>query len=82
MSTINQIGLNEIAEFLKSNHTTFAELEPAASELSAWASDAEFQLGEGNPASIEIPARNSVTGAPIEFTITDAGIDVEEAGEE
>lgn len=72
--SINQTGLNEIAQFLINNHKTFSDRAPAISELCAWAADAEFQQREGNPPSIEIPAHHSVTGCPIEYTISEAGI--------
>jgi hypothetical protein len=43
--------------------------------LNAWASDAEFQMGEGNPPSIEIKAWDSMNGCTQEYTISEAGID-------
>ena len=70
--TVNEQGLNEIKEFLAANHVNG---DFPRSDLVAWAADAELQLGEGNPATIEIPARNSVHGRTQEFTISDAGLD-------
>ena len=45
--------------------------------IRAWAQDAEFQLGEGNQASIEIRAFDSISGHTENYTITDAGLDSE-----
>ncbi len=72
--TVNEKGLNEIREFLAENHKKGRE-HFTRSMLSAWAADAEFQTGEGNPATIEIVARDSIHGRTQEFTISDAGID-------
>ena len=43
--------------------------------VSAWARLAEFQIGEGNGASIEIIGAETLQGSPICYTISDAGID-------
>jgi hypothetical protein len=43
--------------------------------LSAWADAAEFQLVEGNSATIEIRSWDTVSGHTEEFTVSDAGID-------
>lgn len=70
---INPVGLSEIRAFLAARHTRGAEhLTPDV--LSGWASDAEFQLREGNPPSIEIPARLSRSGNAEEFTVSPAGV--------
>jgi hypothetical protein len=67
---INEFGYKEIHNFLCANHK-----RPEAQNLHAWAAKAEFQLGEGNPPSIEIKAWESVHGRTQEYTISDAGID-------
>ena len=70
--TINTIGLAEIHAFLADNHKSGDHFTP--SMLSAWADEAEFQLAEGNPASIEIRSWDTVSGRAEEFTVSDAGI--------
>lgn len=72
--TINQTGIREIYEFLTDNHK---QEEFTESMLNAWAADAEFQMDEGNPPTIEIKAWDSVSGHTVEFTVSDAGVDVE-----
>ena len=44
----------------------------------SWASEAEFSFAEGNGASIELKARDSVHGRAQTFTISAAGVDLEE----
>ena len=73
MTTVNEQGLKEIREFLAENHKRGDNF--SRSMLLAWARDAEFQLSEGNPASIEIRAADSVTGATREYTISHEGLD-------
>lgn len=70
--TINPKGIQEIKEFLKSHHkmTNWSE-----SQLNSWAAEAEFQLGEGNSASIEISQFSSKIGCAQTFTVSDEGID-------
>lgn len=43
--------------------------------LLAWAADAEFQLSEGNAATIEIMSWDSTNGYTQEYRISDAGLD-------
>lgn len=74
MKTINEAGLNEIKEFLTAYHKKGAG-RLTDEVLRSWAADAEFQLAEGNTATIEIPSFNSITGATIEYRISDEGID-------
>lgn len=73
---INAIGISQIANFIRENHRNGAAIAADKTCVAAWARDAEFQLGEGNPASIEIRARDSVTGATQEFTVSNVGLDV------
>ena len=75
--TINQTGLNEIAAFLGEYHRLGRD-HFTESMLQAWAADAEFSLSEGNGAGIEIRAADTTTGRTETYTISDAGIDVEE----
>lgn len=74
--TVNEAGLGEIKDFLAKNHKKGGDYF-TRDMLQAWAADAEFQLGEGNSATIEIRSWDAVRGATIEFTISEAGIDSE-----
>lgn len=86
-TTINAAGLEEIRAFLVANHKRgeelYAEDLPMVTDmLRAWAKDAEFQLAEGNPATIELKSFDSVHGYTQEFTVSAAGIDSEEFDDE
>lgn len=72
--TINERGLDEIREFLATNHKKGGD-HFTREMLEAWASDAEFQLSEGNPATIELRAYDCIHGYTMQYTISDAGID-------
>ena len=74
--TVNEQGLNEIKEFLAANHKEGGD-HFTRDMLRAWAADAEFQLAEGNQATIEIKSWESVHGCTQEFTISNAGLDAE-----
>ncbi len=74
--SVNEQGLNEIKEFLTDNHKKGGD-HFDRNMLLAWAADAEFQLSEGNPATIEIKSFDSIHGHTQEFTISDAGLDAE-----
>ena len=69
---VNELGLCEIEGFLAENHRLGARGFDR-SMLDAWARDAEFSMSEGNPPTIEIPARDSVHGMTQTYTISDAG---------
>lgn len=75
--TVNDKGLAEIHQFLADKHKRGGN-HFDRSMLQAWAQDAEFQLGEGNPASIEIRSWDSVSGHTENYTISDEGLDCEE----
>lgn len=75
--TVNEAGLAEIHAFLAENHKKGGD-HFDHDMLRAWAADAEFQLGEGNPATIELKSQDSVHGRTQEFTISDAGLDAQE----
>jgi len=70
--TINEKGIDEIKGFLSDAHKPHHFDEGM---LNAWASAAEFQLGEGNGASIEISSFFSKSGRTETFTVSAAGID-------
>jgi len=76
--TVNANGLAQIAKFLRNNHKKGEMIADNADMLRAWAQDAEFQLGAGNPASIEIRSYDSVHGYAQTFDISDEGLDAEE----
>ena len=77
---VNEIGLNEIKEFLARSHKKGGEYF-TLEMLKSWAKDVEFQISEGNPAEIEIEHYNSVSGADVSYRISDAGITRIEIGE-
>jgi hypothetical protein len=70
---VNETGLREIKEFLARNHKKGGDYF-TRDMLQAWAEQAEFQMREGNPPSIEIRAYESVHGYTQEYTISDEGI--------
>lgn len=71
---VNAVGLAEIHAFLAEHHKLGGD-HFTAEMLLAWAADAEFQLAEGNGASIEIRSWDSVTGHTVTFTVSDAGVE-------
>ena len=73
--TINDLGLNEIKEFLAKNHKKGDVFDREM--LLAWAAEAEFQLSEGNPAVIEIRAWDTLSGRTEEYRISDHGVNTE-----
>ena len=74
---VNATGLEEIKKFLSDNNKLGGE-HFDDSMLRAWARDAEFQLSEGNPASIEIRSWDTISGHTENYTISDAGLDCED----
>jgi hypothetical protein len=74
--TVNDVGLQEIHDFLAENHKLGAE-HFTKQMLRAWAAEAEFQLSEGNDASIELKVWDSINRRTQTFTISDAGLDAE-----
>ncbi len=74
MKSVNETGIKEIHAFLAANHKLGGD-HFDAEMLHAWARDAEFQLGEGNPACIEIKASDSINGRTQEYTISATGLD-------
>lgn len=80
--TINNNGIDQIANFLRETHKNGTVIAESVEMLGAWASDAEFQLGEGNPALIEVRSFDAVSGHTTTFTISDSGIDAVEVIDE
>jgi len=74
--TVNEQCLNEIKKFLAANHKKGGD-HFDRDMLLAWAADAEFQLAEGNPATIEIKSWDSIHGYTQEYCISDAGLDAQ-----
>jgi hypothetical protein len=74
---VNDTGMQEIRQFLADHHQR-GDDNFSNDEIFAWAADAEFQLGEGNSACIEIRASNSRSGHTEIYTISDAGLDCKE----
>lgn len=74
--TVNERGLNEIKEFLAANHKKGGD-HFTRDMLQSWGADVEFQLSEGNEATIEIRAHNCIHGYTMEYRISDAGLDTE-----
>ena len=72
--TINAAGLAEIHAFLAAHHKLGGD-HFTADMIAAWAADAERQLGEGNPASIEIKSWDTISGHTETYTVSDAGIE-------
>ena len=75
--SVNEVGLAEIKEFLAGHHRLGGD-HFTDEMIRAWASDAEFQLGEGNDATIEIRSWDTVSGRTETYTISEAGLDSEE----
>lgn len=75
--TVNDNGLNQIHQFLAEHHKKGGD-HFDNDMLRAWAADAEFQLTEGNPASIELRSWDAVSGHTETFTISNEGMDAEE----
>lgn len=73
--TINAAGIQEIENFLAFHHKKGHHVTDDM--LSAWAADAEFQMGEGNSPTIEIRSWDAVSGHTETFTVSDTGIDTE-----
>lgn len=72
--TINAAGLAEIRAILAAYHKLGGD-HFTDSMIAAWAAEAQFQLDEGNPPSIEIKARDHVDGRTQDFTLSDAAVD-------
>ena len=81
ITTVGEKGIQEIKEFLDMYHVKGPDYF-TPDMLIAWANEAEFQLGEGNPASIELKARECNLGRTLEYYITDEGLDYEDVDRE
>lgn len=77
--SVNEKGLAEIQAFLAEKHKLGGD-HFDRSMLQAWAQDAEFQLDQGNSASVEIRSFDSVSGHTECCTISAEGLDCEEIG--
>lgn len=72
--SINPTGLAEIHAFLAGCHKYGGE-HFTSDMLRAWAAEAEFQLAEGNPPTVEIKPWAAVSGRSEVYTVSDAGLD-------
>jgi len=72
---VNEAGLREIHAFLAERHKLGGNHFNDRDMLLAWAADADFQLGEGNPAMIELKSHESVSGHTEAFEVSEAGIE-------
>ena len=72
--TVNATGLAEIRAILAQYHKLGGD-HFTDSMIHAWAAEAQFQLDEGNPASIEIKARDHVDGYAQDFQLSDQAVD-------
>jgi hypothetical protein len=73
--SVNKKGEEEIRGFLINNDKQGKFFEGL--DMSAWVAEAEFQLSEGNPASIEIKAHDHIMGYVEDFTVSREGLDSE-----
>lgn len=71
---VNAIGVAEIHSFLAERHKKGGD-HFTANMLRAWAGEAEFQLGEGNPPTIELKSWDTVSGHTETFTVSAAGVE-------
>lgn len=77
MYFVNELGLKEISDFLQANHKSHESFYGNSDCLKAWAKQAEFQIGEGNDAEIEINSWNSVSGRTEKYKISNEGLTFE-----
>lgn len=70
---VNEAGLKEIHAFLAERHKLGGD-HFDRNMLLAWAEDAEYQLGMGNPATIELKSWDSISGHTECFTVSEDGI--------
>lgn len=81
MAQVNKRGLEEIRQFLIENHKDgpVFETAPGVAErmLMAWAEDAEYQMGIGNPPEIELKSYDSVHHRTQTFRLSDEGVDMD-----
>ena len=73
ISIVNPEGMRQIAGFLFENHNKGLLICETPSMLQAWANDAEFQLENSGEGSIEVLARDSVTGHTQSFVVGRSG---------
>ena len=74
--TVNEQGLREIKQFLAANYKLGGE-HFTRDMILVWAASAEAHLADGNPATIEIPAWDSVSGHAELYEVSDDGLDAE-----
>lgn len=72
-TSVNSNGIKAIHAFLANNHKKGGN-HFTTDMLRAWAADAEFQLSEGNSATIEIKSWDAISGHTETFTVPDEGL--------
>ena len=73
--SVNQNGLDQIAEFLRAYHKNGALLSEINDTLFAYAKKVEFSLSENDRAEFEISASNSINGWTELCSLTPDGLD-------
>jgi hypothetical protein len=74
---INETGRQEIRDILLKNHLELTDYNLDEKMLDAWCRDAEFQLENGNSATIELKSWDNLSGKTQEFEISLRGVDEE-----
>lgn len=75
--TINQLGMQELTEFIRNHHKDGEILCNSPSSLNAWASEAEENLDNGSDPSIEMKWYETKSGHTEIFTISSDGFDTQ-----
>src|SRR5262245_46194159 len=71
MITINEIGLQQILDFLAAKHR---RQDFTQQHIENWALAALMELDKGTPPRISIHAADSVTGRAVDMVISDDGL--------
>jgi len=71
MKTVNEKGLNQIANILRERHVNGSEISLDQSCISAWAGEVETQLDMGNSPCFEIEHDYTVSGHTEEHELDD-----------
>lgn len=70
---LNENGEAQVRDFILAHRKNIDYL--MHSERLAYSNDVDFQLAEGNPPTVEIPALYSRSGVPVTYTVTAEGVD-------
>lgn len=70
---INEKGLRHLADWINATaNEDHRHTDPR--NLDAWANEAEFSMGEGNPPIVEMQAPATLSGVPETFTVPADGV--------